>query len=140
MTDGARASSSDADGAVAPRAPRAQRILIVEDDLLIALDVETTLGEAGHDVVGTVMTEDAAVETALRLRPDVLLLDLRLAHGGSGRCVAERVAGRIEVALVFASGSLTPPVRADLAPLRPVALIDRPYLDAELLSAVALAA
>ena len=114
----------------------ALRVLIVEDELLIALGAEMCLTDAGHAVVGTAMAEDEAVALALRLCPDVILLDLRLANGGSGRRVAERLLGRIDVAIVFASGNLTPATRYTLAPLNPRAMISKPYLDSQLLGAV----
>ena len=116
------------------------RILIVEDDLLIALDAEMTLLDAGHDVVGTAATEDAAVEAALLERPDVILMDLRLADGGCGRRAAERILAEIDVAIVFASGNLSPNMRERLARLDPVAMIGKPYLDTQLLGAVGQAA
>lgn len=116
------------------------RVLIVEDELLVALDVEMALIDAGHDVVGTAATEREAVEMALRLRPDVMLVDLRLANGGCGRSVAEKVLAEIEVAVIFASGNLSPEMQRRLACLEPVAMIGKPYLDSQLLGAVQLVA
>lgn len=117
-----------------------RRVLIVEDDLLIALDAELTLQDAGHDVIGTATTEDEAVKTALREEPDIVLLDLRLAGGGCGRRVAERMRLTISVAIIFASANLTPKMRERLEPLEPVAMISKPYLGAQLLGAVGKAA
>ena len=111
-------------------------MLIVEDELLIALGAEMTLMDAGHEVLGTATTEDEAVEMALRKRPDLILLDLKLARGGSGRRVAERVLEQFAVAIVFASGNLTPAMRETLAPLNPCAMISKPFLDTQLLAAV----
>lgn len=133
-------SSSKVERARMAASGPARRVLIVEDDLLIALDAELTLQDAGHDVIGTATTEDDAVETALREEPDILLLDLRLARGGCGRRVAERVRDALGVSIIFASGNLTPQMRERLARLDPVAMISKPYLEAQLLGAVAKAA
>lgn len=116
------------------------RILIVEDDVVTALDAELALMGAGHVVVGTAAREEEAVRMALRERPDVMVLDMQLADGGSGPRVAERVRAVLDVPVVFASGSLGPAERRSLAALEPVAMIDKPYHDAQLLGAVAQAA
>lgn len=59
-------------------------VLIVEDDLVIALDMEMTLQEAGHVVVGTAMTAAQAVEMAKAHRPDLMIVDIRLRDGSRG--------------------------------------------------------
>ena len=133
--DGGHASRLVSEAAPPIGGPR--RVLIVEDELLIALGAEMALTDADHIVLGTATAEDEAVEMALRERPDLILLDLKLARGGSGRRVAERLQGQITVAIIFASGNLTPEVRAALAELAPVAMISKPYFDAQLLGAVA---
>lgn len=84
------------------------RILIVEDEFLVALDAELALQDAGHDVVGTAKTEDLAVEMALQHLPDLMIVDLRLAGGGCGRTAVERVRAEQDVDVIFASGNLDP--------------------------------
>jgi DNA-binding NarL/FixJ family response regulator len=112
------------------------RVLIVEDEYLIAMDAELTLLDAGYEVVGIVADEEAAVRAALDTRPDVILLDLRLARGGSGRRVAERLAGQSDAAVVFVSGNLTPEARIELSLLDPAGLINKPYQPAQLVGAL----
>ena len=114
----------------------ALRILIVEDDVLIAMDAEMTLQDAGHEVVGTAADEESAVSLALALAPDVILLDLRLAAGGSGRRVAERLAGHSTAAIVFASGNLTPDMRETLRDHAPAAMLSKPYRPEQLVGAL----
>ena len=113
------------------------RVLIVEDDLLIALDAQMTLEDAGHEVVGTAVTEDEAVAMAAAHEPDLMVVDLRLADGTSGQRAAERVRERSHVAIVFASGNLDPAMRERLAPLGPVAMLSKPYSPGQLTDAVA---
>lgn len=115
-------------------------ILIVEDDLLIALDIEMTLEEAGHKVVGTATTAGAAVDMAEQHHPDVVLMDLRLADGSWGGDAAREIRARLDTALVFLSGNLDPATRERLLPLDPVAMLSKPFLPGQLLKAVAAAA
>jgi CheY-like chemotaxis protein len=57
------------------------RILIVEDEPIIALSTQADLEEAGHTVVGIAMTLREAFELAESGRPDLVLMDVRLAEG-----------------------------------------------------------
>ena len=61
-----------------------RKVLIVEDEALVALDICNVLSEAGYEVVGLVATEQDAVRKACDLRPDLIIMDLRLKGGGDG--------------------------------------------------------
>ena len=114
-------------------------ILIVEDDLLIALDIEMTLEDAGHHVVATATTARAAVDAAAEHGPDLVLMDLRLADGSWGGDAAREIRDRFATPIVFLSGNLDPATRERLLPLDPVAMLSKPFLPGQLLKAVAAA-
>lgn len=116
---------------------RSMRILIVEDELLIALDVEMALEDAGHVVVGTATTEDEAVEMAVASVPDLMVVDLRLADGSCGRHAVARIRKDQDVLVIFASGNLDPAMRDRLHVLEPVAMLSKPYAPSEIVQAVA---
>jgi CheY-like chemotaxis protein len=59
-------------------------ILIVEDELIVALDLSQAVEELGHEVAGTASTSEEAVELAQATRPDLVLMDIRLAGGVDG--------------------------------------------------------
>ncbi|WP_211103794.1 response regulator [Skermanella pratensis] len=63
---------------------RALRVLIVEDEAITAMHIEDMVLQLGHGVVDSVDTEQAAVKAARRLRPDLVLMDIRLARGSDG--------------------------------------------------------
>ena len=56
----------------------ARRVLVAEDEALIRLDLVEMLGEEGYDVVGQVGDGESAVRLADELRPDVVILDVRM--------------------------------------------------------------
>ena len=60
------------------------RILIIEDEPIIALDLEALARDLGHDVVGVAATRAEAVALARSVRPGLVLADVRLADGSSG--------------------------------------------------------
>src|SRR3546814_15982764 len=66
------------------QAPGSRRILIVEDEFMLALAIEEMVQEIGYTVCDAVATAPAAVAAAERHRPDVVLMDIRLAQGTDG--------------------------------------------------------
>lgn len=59
-------------------------VLIVEDEVLLAVELEHVLAEAGHHVVGHAMEAGEAVSLANRHRPDLALVDVHLQDGPTG--------------------------------------------------------
>lgn len=62
----------------------AARVLIIEDEPLIALDIEDLVSGLGHEVVGIARTRQEATELALGTSPTLVLADIQLADGSSG--------------------------------------------------------
>ncbi|GAA4121460.1 response regulator [Knoellia locipacati] len=58
--------------------PTAKRILVAEDEAIIRLDLSEMLGEAGYDVVGQASNGEQAVEMATELRPDLVIMDVKM--------------------------------------------------------------
>ncbi|EAP99261.1 putative two-component system response regulator [Janibacter sp. HTCC2649] len=58
--------------------PTAKRILVAEDEAIIRLDLAEMLGEAGYDVVGQASNGEQAVEMATSLRPDLVIMDVKM--------------------------------------------------------------
>jgi two-component system, response regulator PdtaR len=82
---------------------RVKRILIVEDEPLIAFDTEHVLTEAGYEVVATVDHVDTAIEVIKRGGVDLALVDLGLTDGGNGVEVAA-AARRAGMHVLFVTG------------------------------------
>jgi DNA-binding response OmpR family regulator len=81
-----------------------RRILIVEDEPLVAFDNEHLLGELGYEVVGTVDTLADAVRV-LGVEPiDLVLSDIKLSGDGDGMDVA-RAAGAKQVPVLFVTAN-----------------------------------
>jgi DNA-binding response OmpR family regulator len=81
------------------------RILIVEDDVMVALSMDETLSEAGHVIVGLAREEVGAMRVAAATRPDLALIDLKLARRASGALVAQHLRERHDIPCVFVSGN-----------------------------------
>jgi CheY-like chemotaxis protein len=77
------------------------RVLIVEDETIIALDLEYLVKELGHRVAGVAATRDGAVRMARECKPDLILTDIKLADGSSGVDAAMAILKEIDVPVVF---------------------------------------
>lgn len=103
------------------------RILIVEDESLIALSLKVELTQAGYPVCGTAVRGEEAVTKALDLRPDIILLDIGLKGGIDGFTVAERVqAATQDIGIVFVSGYIDEMTSEQAAKYRPLGCMSKP--------------
>src|ERR1019366_9693978 len=77
------------------------RILVVEDEALIAHEIETRLRAAGLEVPGVTDTGEDAVELAGKVRPDLVLMDIRLKGRMDGIEAAESIRRLYDIPVVY---------------------------------------
>ena len=113
---------------------KALRVLVVEDDALIAMLLAELLAGMGHVVCATASTEGEAVDAAAHYRPDLMIVDAGLGRG-SGVSAVEEICRAQPLAHLFISGDAE---RVRLH--RPDAVVVRkPFRQAELISAIEIA-
>ena len=110
----------------------ALRILVVEDNVFIAFDLEAQIQEMGHEVVGIAMTASSAMEMTREHRPDLAIVDLQLADGSRGQDAAEYMRSTFEIPSIIVSGSLHHVTEDERAVIQPVAMLSKPLLPNEL--------
>ncbi|WP_186417704.1 response regulator [Bosea sp. CS1GBMeth4] len=76
-------------------------VLIIEDEPIIALDIETMVQELGHRVTGVARTHREAIALAAKKRPGLVLADIQLADGSSGLEAVNEILAAIEVPVIF---------------------------------------
>lgn len=79
----------------------ASDVLIIEDESIIALDLENMMTELGHRVIGIAATRADAVRQALQRRPGLVLADVRLADGSSGIDAVQEILTSFDVPVIF---------------------------------------
>lgn len=79
----------------------AAKVLIIEDEPLIALELESLVGDIGHEVVGVARTRDEAVALADRAKPGLVLADIQLADGSSGIDAVNEILSNQSVPVIF---------------------------------------
>jgi CheY-like chemotaxis protein len=102
------------------------KILIVEDEFFIALDVEEQVRSLGHTVVGTAITADEAVRMAGERRPDVILMDIRLAGTTDGIAAALAIRSQYGIESVFVTANTDPHTLMRAKAIRPLGVLEKP--------------
>ncbi len=77
------------------------RVMIVEDQALLAMELELVLGESGCDVVGCAMDQASAFVIAGRENPDLALIDINLLDGMTGPLIARKLVSEHGAAVIF---------------------------------------
>ena len=76
-------------------------VLIIEDEPIIALDLENLVTELGHEVVGTAATREQAVKQAYSKKPGLILADINLGEGGSGIDAVSEILNSFDIPVIF---------------------------------------
>ena len=79
----------------------ATRVLIIEDEPIIAMDLESIVRDLGHDVTGVAVTRDEAVSLAMAQKPGLVLADIQLADDSSGIDAVKDILGQFSVPVIF---------------------------------------
>ena len=77
------------------------RVLIIEDEPIISLDLQSIVREMGHTVSAIATTRDEAVSAARRTEPGLVLADIKLADGSSGIDAVRQILSEVQVPIVF---------------------------------------
>ncbi len=76
-------------------------VLIIEDEPIIAMDIETIVRDLGHSVTGVAVTRDEAVAQAMARRPGLVLADIQLADDSSGIDAVKDILQEFQVPVIF---------------------------------------
>lgn len=113
------------------------RVFIVENESLLRLDAADTLTTLGHDPVGWAVTVPGAIADAERLRPDLVLMDIQLHHGGDGTEAARVIKERFNIPSLFMTAGADPETWQRAMATQPLGYLQKPFLAAELAGALA---
>jgi CheY-like chemotaxis protein len=112
------------------------RILIVEDERLIAVDLQRRLTRLGHSVVGLAACGKEAIQKALALRPDVVLMDIRLQGHMDGVEAAQRIQASFAMPVVFMTAYVDEDTRQRIRSVSPWGCLYKPFTPQQVQSVV----
>ncbi|MGC9349837.1 MAG: response regulator [Anaerolineae bacterium] len=113
------------------------KILLVEDEAMVAMVMRWSLEHLGYAVCATVATGEDAVRAAQACTPDLVLMDVHLPGGLSGIEAAQQIATQQDVPFIFFSGYSEEEIAEQAYPLEPVACLSKPVETHVLASVIA---
>ena len=108
------------------KAPSPLRILIVEDDGVHALYLESHIRKLGYEVVDTVASGPQAIAAVAAHHPDIVFMDVKLAGDMDGIEAAQRIHKEFDIPSVFVTGLTDPETRARIVQVNPLELLPKP--------------
>jgi len=111
-------------------------ILIVDDEIWAALDMEWVVRKLGHEVVGPAATAEEAIKLAETARPNLVLMDIRLADDSDGVTAAVEIRQRFDIPSLFVSAHADPVARKRAVAARPSGFIEKPFTPESLALAI----
>ena len=81
------------------------RVMIVEDEMLLAMQLAAQVGDAGHEVVGVASAVTEALDLAEKRKPDLAFVDIELADGPTGVDLVGRLVQASPTVVVFVTGN-----------------------------------
>ena len=82
-----------------------ERVMIVEDESIISLDIEDMLHDLDYSVVAVAQTGEDAIKNALELMPDIILMDIMLDGDMDGIEAAERIKKEKDIPIIFVTAN-----------------------------------
>ncbi len=119
--------------------PTSPSILIVEDEALIAVEIERTLLRLGYRIAGKVRNGDKALDLLASTRPDLALLDIDIRGTRNGIDLARIIRKKYDFPFVFLTAFSDRETLAALKDTMPYGYIVKPFNQGELLSTIELA-
>lgn len=113
----------------------AGRVLVIEDEAIIAMDISGIVEAMGHSITGVARTHAGAVDLAARDRPDLILADIQLADNSSGIAAVNEILGQFDDIPVIFVTAFPERLLTGERP-EPAFLINKPYTEEQVRSAV----
>lgn len=115
------------------------RVLVVEDESIIALDIQTSLQNAGYQVVSIATSAEEAINDTAVLQPDLVLMDIRLRGSIDGVEIAEQIRQTWQLPVIFLTAHADENTLVRAKKVQPFGYILKPFEDRELITMIEIA-
>ena len=115
------------------------KILIVEDELIIAEDMATMLEKMGYEVTGNAMDADEAIDFLNKSKPDLILLDINLGGQKDGITLAGEINEKYQVPFIFTTSYTDGATIERAKKVSPINYLVKPYKPEQLYTAIEIA-
>lgn len=101
-------------------------LILVEDEIIIAICLKNDLEKAGFTVLGRAATGEEAIRLVMKFKPDLVLMDIRLAGEMDGIEAARKIKAAGDTQIVFMTGYPDTESRERAGSVNPVAYLNKP--------------
>ncbi len=115
------------------------KILVVDDEAIITMQLEERLSAMGYTVAGMAASGEEAVEKARRIRPDLVLMDIVMPGKMNGIEAAKIVTGELDIPVVFVTSYADDAIIEKAKSVRPYGYIVKPFNELEIKAAIEVA-
>ncbi|MGB7787659.1 response regulator [Methanoregula sp.] len=115
------------------------KILVVDDEAIITMQLEERLHAMGYTVVGMAASGEDAIEKARRLSPDLILMDIVMPGRLNGIEAAQVIIGELDIPVVFVTSYADDAIIEKAKQVRPYGYIVKPFNELEIKAAIEVA-
>ena len=115
------------------------KILIVEDESIVALELESRLTDLGYSVCGIVSCGADAIKTAVDQKPDIILMDINIKGPIDGVVTAEKIKEIIDIPIIFLTAFTDSNTLQRAKITEPYGYIVKPFEERELHTSIEIA-
>ena len=108
------------------------KILVVEDENIVALDLESRLKSLGFTVLPVISSGEEAVEKAYEYKPDLILMDILLKGKINGIDAAKKIVGTLKIPIIYLTASTNREVLERARQVGRCSYITKPFMGKEL--------
>lgn len=112
------------------------KILIVEDESIIAMDIQYTLENLGYRVSAVVASGEESIEKASQMRPDLVLMDIKLSGNIDGITAAEEIYDQFQIPVVYLTAYGDEKILEKAKRMKNFGYINKPFEERTLQSAI----
>lgn len=110
----------------------ATKILVVEDELIVALDLRNSLRSMGYDVVATAYSGEEAIQEAAEKTPDLVLMDIRLRGSLDGVEAARQISTNFDIPIIYLTASADKATIERVKTTQPLGYLIKPFKQKDL--------
>ena len=114
-------------------------VLVVEDEIIVSKDIQNSLKRLGYNIVGSAASGDKAIETALKEKPDLILMDIMLKGEMNGIEAAEKIKEKLNVPIIFLTAYAEDSTLSKAKMVEPYGYILKPFKEIDLKTAIEVA-
>lgn len=116
--------------------PGEARILIVEDDAIIAMDMEQILTHKGYNVVGRVDKGEKALSIVKEKKPEIVLMDINIKGNTDGIAVAKKLLDELQLKVIYITAYSDINMKERAFETEPIGYLVKPLRESELVAMI----